>query len=86
MTEPDTKEQTKTNQPILTIENKEELVLLNAVLTSLIKDCVNDPEGTWLKWVNSKDDIQIGNAAFAMTRPLVMGYNAAKKLLKEQGK
>ena len=76
----------ETNQPILTIENKEELVLLNAVLTSLIKDCVNDPEGTWLKWVNSKDDIQIGNAAFVMTRPLVTSFNAAKKLLKEQGK
>ena len=76
----------ETNQPILTIENKEELVLLNAVLTSLIKDCVNDPEGTWLKWVNSKDSFQLSKAATVMTSPLVTSFNAAKKLLKEQGK
>lgn len=80
----DTLENKEINQPILTIDNRDELVLLNAVLTALIKDCVNDPEGTWLKWVNSKDDILLGNAAFAMTRPLVASFNAAKKLLKEE--
>ena len=74
----------KSEQPIMAIKNKEDMLLFNAVLTSLVKDCVNDPEGTWLKWVNSKDEAQLANAAFVMTRPLIQAFVEAQKLIKDQ--
>lgn len=74
----------KQEKPIMVIRNKEDMLLLNAVLTSLIKDCVTDPEGTWLKWVNSKDDAQLANAAFVMTRPMIQSFVEAQKLIDQK--
>lgn len=71
-------------QPILVLENKQDLLLFNAVLTRLLKDCVEDPNGTWLKWINSKDDEQMGNAAFTITRLLIGSFNENKKRIMEE--